>query len=174
MAPKYCYIQLTPLPKIPKDETKAEKDVRLRWIQDEVNAFLKWSGSEKESAALTIATGFPTKFLVQYSYRPEGSKDPWDRALDYFIQDIFNACVYGGQNAVVDGQKFTGRARWRRKIKGHKKWKTNLGLDFGGNKETPVGEGHTADWIALLVMLACIMGPIVLVLLAAATLASVK
>lgn len=178
MTPRYCYIQLTPLPKVPSDETKKEKEVRCAWFRNEVDQFKKWANVPEGDTrtTLNIATGFPTKFLIQCSYNPEGSDKPWDKALDYFIQDIFSACVYGDVGATVDGESFCKRARWSKKIKGNWSWKSSIGvatLGAGGVSlkqiaEYPPRPTYTTpmEWWAKLLIASVILLPIVTVLFA--------
>jgi len=170
--PKYCYIQLTPLPKVPSNETEKERDDRLIWVRSEVAAFKSWS-STKEEGTTNIASGFPTKFLIQCSYNPQESEDSWDKALDYFIQDIFAACVYGDRGATLDGQSFNKRARWRKKIRGNWNWKSKVGIKLSDGRtlnkvaeypSRPKSESTPLDLWSKVLLLSVILVPIMAVL----------
>lgn len=171
MTPRYCFIQLTPLPKVPSDETKKEKELRCAWFRNEVKQFKEWSGVREGStqATLNIAKGFPTKFLIQCSYNPKGSDNPCDRALDYFIQDIFSACTFGDVNAVVDGKPFYKRVRWSKKLEGNWKWKSSIGVKGAGASRKEVVEHSPTipmEWWAKLLVASAIFLPVVTVLFA--------
>lgn len=174
MIPRYCFIQLTPLPKIPSDETEREEELRHAWFRNEVEQFKKWANVREgdKRATLNIVRGSSTKFLIQCSYNPGYSNNSHDKVLNYFIQDIFSACVYGDISAKVDGKSFHKRVRWSKKLEGNWSWKSSIGVMGDGvslkkitDQPHPTYDSSSKIWADLLLG-ASIFLPIIAILYA--------
>jgi len=169
MLPNYCYLQLTPLPKVSSLESPNERELRFSWLRREIGAFEGWAGIGFNEAIVRVIDGYDTKFLFLANYVPANCLSTWDRAFQYFIEDIHIICIYGGKNASLDGKRLDKRARWCRRLKDNWNWTSNLVLFpenvyKRANVETKKTEPMPLG--AKLILLTAFLAPFLIVLLA--------
>jgi len=106
-----------PVPQ-PKDLPKEVSDNVLRVINEEVAAFMEWSGVEREEIAMDMFAGLPTVFLFLATRQDIISSEKDQETIGNMINEL-SYCAKMGDTGTrlafkgdIEKQSFKSRCRW--------------------------------------------------------------